>query len=104
MMVPIPKPNSDAERPISLLQTASKVLERIVLNRLKWVVPDHNDLYGFTEGRGTTDAIAQLVSDVTRARRQTRRLHSLAVLFDLEKAFERCHLPAVLEILAKEGV
>ena len=39
LMIPIPKPLTDSFRPISLLSCLSKIMEKLVLERLRWALP-----------------------------------------------------------------
>ena len=60
-IVPIPKKDK-THRPISLLPAISKVMERLVLARVKWSAQPINPYsLGFRRGVGTIDAIATLV-------------------------------------------
>ena len=99
-IIAIPKPNNNGARPISLLQCISKIMERMVHRRLQYVIPANDQLYGFAPGRGTADAVTQLVHRITQAKR--RRV--VVVYFDLEKAFERANRLATMEALATLGV
>jgi hypothetical protein len=66
-MIPIPKPGreniNDASkyRPISLIDVGGKVLEKILINRIVYYLNKNNVMnknqFGFTPGKGTTDAI-----------------------------------------------
>ena len=103
-IVPIPKPGKKGEyRPISLLPCASKIMEVMVLNRLRYVAaPLKSNTFGFKRGSGTSDAIATLVNDITDAQATSRPL--TAVFVDLEKAFELANQTVVLAALARTGV
>ena len=60
-IIPIPK-NDQTHRPISLLPVISKVMERLVLARVKWSAQPINPYsLGFRSGVWTSDAIATLV-------------------------------------------
>jgi ribonuclease HI len=86
-----------------------KVMEQMVLNRLKHIVgPLHPNLMGCTQGKGTTDAIATLaniVSDVKHRRSGpcTKPLKAAyAIFIDYMKAFELANSSVVLSILCEE--
>lgn len=95
-MIGIRKPDKPAHlpssyRPISLLSTLSKVLERIILSRVKSHLESHNIIpsiqHGFQEGRSTTTQLYQLINDL---RRKLRNKLSIGILLlDIEKAFDR---------------
>ena len=97
-ITPIPKPEKGAYRPISLLSCLSKTVERMVLRRLTWKLgPLHENIHGFTAGKGTTHSVATLLSHVGNEK-------SVVVFLDLEKAFELASPYAILETLEKKGV
>ena len=75
-VVAVPKPGGDplspkGYRPISLLPTLSKLLERIIADRLTYYLETHHLLaptqYGFRQGRSTEDALWRLVSAASTA-------------------------------------
>lgn len=103
VVVPIPKPGGRGHRPISLLPTLSKIMERLILARLLWKLPRPKNLFGFTKGRSTVDAILHLVNLIT-ARRKRRSLTVYAAFMDLDKAFERADHLAILDSLASLGI
>ena len=76
-------------RPISMLPCFSKILERIMYNRLQRCLKDQNILYdkqsGFRRGHSTEHAIAQLVAQIYEAFEKNE--HTLGVFIDLSKAF-----------------
>ena len=57
-------------RPISLLSNMSKILEKVILNRMMAFLVKHDILYnkqlGFRPGHSTTDAIHKLTCDALR--------------------------------------
>ena len=67
-IVPIPKPKKKGDfRPISLLPVMGKLMERMVLNRLRWTAePLCNQTLGFRHDTGTTDAVATVLNNVSR--------------------------------------
>lgn len=58
VIIPTPKPG-EGVRPVSLTSWFCKIMERIILERIIYVVRDKlsNNLYGFMKGRETTDAV-----------------------------------------------
>ena len=60
--------NPNNYRPISLLPTISKVIEKIAMNRLMKHIKTHNLLtdkqHGFTAGRSTTTALISLIEKI----------------------------------------
>jgi ribonuclease HI len=104
--IPIPKPdNPGATRPISLLSAISKIMERIVLNRMMFKIFHelHPHLFGFNKNKGTTDGICTLMQYASQGR-YLGKMHCLAVFADLEKAFELASREVILYELTKMGV
>ena len=76
--------------PISVLPPFSKLLEKIVYNRLYKYFTDNSILYkkqfGFQEGHSTEHAIVQLVDQIRNS--FENKQYTLGVFVDLSKAFE----------------
>ena len=106
-IVPIPKKDPGEFRPISLLPSLGKVMEKIILARLQTFADDPvrgfpEELVGFREGRGTQHAILSLLEEIVHAR---GLCHGVAVIFlDLEKAFELVDHHVVLTSVLELGV
>lgn len=81
-------------RPISILNTLSKIIEKIVKNRLTKFL-DMNEIlsrnqFGFRERMGTSDAISKLSHHVLNTLDQNKQC--IGVFLDLAKAFDTvCH-------------
>ena len=99
----IPKPNKDSSnpsnyRPISLLPTLSKLLERVILNRIEQhlentrIIPDAQ--FGFKRGHSTNHQLVRLVKEVRT--KFARRKSSGMVLLDVEKAYDSVWQEAIL--------
>ena len=75
-------------RPISVLPCFSKIVERMIYNRL--LITDNNILYkkqfGFQTGHPTEHAIIQLVDQINS--NFERNQYTLGVFIDLSKAFD----------------
>ena len=106
IIIPIPKPGPQATyRPITLLNCSSKIMERMILRRLRWTLPTpHPLMHGFVRGRSTTDAICQVVNFITDRTKGTQRGRAYAALIDLEKAFERANPTHILHALTSQGI
>ena len=94
-IIPIPKPNKDPTnetnyRPISLTSCLCKSMERIINNRLVWLLEKTNSLSslqsGFRKSRSTTDHLIRLESFIRQS--FVKGEHNVALFFDLEKAYE----------------
>ncbi|XP_016658134.1 uncharacterized protein LOC107883144 [Acyrthosiphon pisum] len=95
IITPIPKNNQNSfkptgYRPISVLCSMSKLLEKIIYNRLSWYATHHKLLspcqHGFRKHHSTTDCHVKIETEVieTFANKQSMILISL----DLQKAYD----------------
>ena len=101
-IVPIPKKNN-TYRPISLLPVLGKVMEKIILQRIRWSAePPNARATGFKPGSGTRDAVSILLHDISSF--QTRRRRGAVVYLDLQKAFELVNKDVILAELATAGL
>lgn len=93
-------------RPISLLPTASKIIEKIVLARLLTHLQQNGLLtdkqHGFTKGKSTTTAIADLLEYIVENIESGNTISS--VYLDLSKAFDCLGHDLVLSKLKTLGV
>ena len=83
-------------RPISILPAFSKILEKIVCNRLLHFLESKNILYkhqyGFRKNHNTIHPVIHLLKDIANANDKTSKNRTLAVFLDLSKAFDTiCH-------------
>ena len=80
-------------RPLCMLNTIGKVMERMLRARLRKEIEEGRGLseeqHGFHEGHSTIDAIRRVVDTVTgeRQRRHTIRKNVLLVMLDVRNAF-----------------
>ena len=95
-IIALPKP-SGGYRPISLLSNLGKLVERVVLRRLKEhcflnnIIPENQ----YANKGGTGSAITQLVDYVS----SNRTKPTYVVFFDVRKAFDRVHVPTLMSLL-----
>ncbi|CAH2209206.1 jg15219 [Pararge aegeria aegeria] len=93
-------------RPISLLKVLSKVLEKVVNNRLLSYLENHNlisnNQYGFRTKKSTEDAVICLSNIATK--HMDQRLKCLAVFLDLKKAFDTVSIPLLLRKMECLGI
>ena len=83
----------DNYRPIALLSTFSKILEKIVFNRLS-IYLENNDLlskfqFGFRKSHSTLHPMVIFMNKITTA--LENKQHTLAIFCDLRKAFDSCN-------------
>jgi hypothetical protein len=106
--VMIPKPGKDptnplSYRPISLLNIAGKVFEKILSTRLKNFLEINNLLppeqFGFRSERSTINPILVFHTDTTR--HANLKEHTLAVFLDIERAFDRVWHDGLVQKLIK---
>ncbi len=103
----IPKKEKGQYRPITLLTVIDKLMQRILHERLKYLLPSpHPNIYGFTNTRSTTDAIA-LVNQLISERLHKDRPSSvvpIGIFLDALRAFETCDSTIICHKLVNKGI
>ena len=93
-------------RPISVLSCFSKVLERIMYNRLYSFIVENNVLYnkqfGFQKEHSTEHAILQLTTQILQSFDEDK--FTIGVFIDLSKAFDTVDHSILLKKLSYYGV
>lgn len=101
-----PKNNPSNYRPISLLNTLSKIFEKVIYNRLLNFVNKHNILYnnqfGFRKNHCTEHALIKLVDTITEALDNNKVVCS--VFIDLKKAFDTIDNNILIQKLYNYGI
>lgn len=104
-LVLLPKPGKppgdpSSYRPICLLDTLGKLLERIILNRLVKYTESENGLsamqFGFRKGRSTVDAIRIVVEAAKKASKQKRRGGRYCAVVAIAVSLHRMRVPEYL--------
>ena len=94
IVIPIQKPGKDCSlgtsyRPISLLCSAVKVMEALLLPTVNSHLLPSEDQHGFRPGHSTTSALLQLTSDIATGFNQRKPPHrTVCVAVDLTAAFD----------------
>ena len=82
----------DNYRPISLLSSFSKIMEKIVASRLLSFLDSNNILtkwqFGFRAGHSTSHPMVHFVNKITEALNSKK--HTIGIFCDLKKAFDTC--------------
>ena len=93
-------------RPISILPSISKLLEKIVYNRIFDFITRHNILtsqqFGFRPRRSTYMAINELYCKVADS--LDKKLYTVGIFLDLSKAFDTINHDILLNKLNKYGI
>lgn len=96
----------DNYRPIAILPSISKILERLIYNRLiKYL--EKNELlattqYGFRSNKSTDDAVHELTDYIVRHMDSKKKC--VAIFLDLAKAFDTVSIPILLVKLHNLGI
>ena len=93
-------------RPISLLITLSKILEKVVYKRTYHFLEDnhilYNSQYGFRSQHSCQDAISELVGKILKNMEEQK--YTMAVFIDLSKAFDTLEHEVLFAKLEKYGI
>lgn len=115
-LVLLPKGNKPPDeptsyRPLCMLDTAGKVLERIVHQRIEAAVDPllASNQYGFRKGRSTLDAINMVVKTARDAIAGTRwkggtKMYCLVVTLDIKNAFNSANWYLIMKTLNEMNV
>lgn len=93
-------------RPISLISNVAKIFEKILKNRIMSYVNKYSLLsknqFGFREGQSTQDAINTLTQNIYKC--LDKRMKSLCIFVDIQKAFDTIPHSLLLEKLYNIGI
>ena len=93
-------------RPISILLTTSKLLEKIIYTRVYTFLTDHQQLYqsqyGFRTNHSCENAICELVGSIVIS--QELKHYTIGLFLDLSKAFDTLDHKILLQKLERYGI
>ena len=109
--LPFLKPGKDPSqpssyRPISLTSCICKLFERMVNHRLVWFLECNNIICpqqaGFRKNMSTIDSLTQLTCHIEKGFQEKK--HTIAVFFDLEKAYDTVWRSEILNSMHNMGL
>ena len=93
-------------RPVSVLPVFSKILEKLMHNRIMTFINKHKILcqnqYGFREEHSTSTAVLDMIDSITQE--MDRKNYSIGIFLDLSKAFDTIDHKILLEKLSIYGI
>ena len=111
IVIPFLKPGKNPKvvtsyRPIALTSCMCKLMERMVNNRLMWILETNGIIspmqYGFRKNRSTSDVLVRLETEVRNTFALRKSL--IAVFFDIEKAYDTTWRRGILEVLRNNNI
>ena len=101
-----PKDSMDNYRPISLLCSFSKILEKIMFNRLSLFLENNNLLspqqFGFRKSHSTIHPLTLFINQISNALNDKN--HAIAIFCDIKKAFDTVQHSILLKKLFNIGI
>ena len=104
----LPKPGKDlyqttSYRPISLLPMCSKILEKIIYDRLKATIEEEKLIsgrqYGFRNKHSTIEQMHRLINEILLA--IEKKQYCIALFMDIEKVFDKVNHKSLLQTIKK---
>ena len=93
-------------RPISLLLTISKLLEKIMYKRTYNFLEEtgqlYNSQYGFRTGHSCENAVSELLAEIIKGKQEG--LYTVSMFLDLSKAFDTLEHEVLLKKLERYGI
>lgn len=98
-MIMIPKPGKtptqpENHRPISLIPTMSKVLEKLILHKLKTLITPRSEKHTFRAEHSTTTQLVRVIDHLAISK--SKQMKTVLILLDMEKAFDKVWHPGLI--------
>lgn len=113
-LVLVPKPEKQGVRreyrPLCMLNTMGKLLERLITNRLEKEIESKGGIsenqYGFRKGRSTIDAVTRIlnIAESTNRASYGKRRYSVMVSLDIKNAFNTAPWTKIVAAVERLGV
>ena len=104
----LPKPGTDlyqttSYRPISLLPMCSKILEKIIYDRLKATIEEDKLIsgrqYGFRNKHSAIEQMHRLINEILLL--IEKKQYCIALFMDIEKVFDKVNHKSLLQTIKK---
>ena len=108
MINPIPKPGKPFQdcRPISLLPTRARLMEKVINRRLVYAIEKANgfpiEQSAFRKGRGTIDNLLTIEGEIRKSLAE-KKITSI-VFLDIERAYDSIYQKIILKELTRIGI
>lgn len=109
-IIGIPKQNTTSDRyenlrPISLLSIPSKIMDKMILNRMMSISQNNNlippNSFGFIRGRSINELFVNLMSQIEKNKKL--KMKNLIIKLDIHKAFDSVNKSTLIDILINKG-